>query len=180
MTDINKDAYFDETGLASPFYRVSLKAVVRDDQGRVLVTGEKDGTYELPGGGWDHDEGVETGLPREIQEELGVEVTNIGNPLFVYKGRTTRPHMMMRVAFEVQLASHNFIFNQDDPDEVLAEARFVDRDEFLKLNWSGSEQEIVQHIDKLWPSVDPTPAPAVAKPEDTEEEAMTDNDKISL
>lgn len=195
MADVDYAEYFDETGLKSPFYRVSLKVVVRDDQGRVLVTGEQDGTYELPGGGWDHGESVETGLHREIKEELGVEVTRIGSPLLVYKGRTDRPHVMMRVAFEAELASHNFTFNQDDPYETLTEARFVGREEFLALNWSGSEKGIVEQVDKLWPST--TPAVAVADasaapaqapesadvpqtPQAAEVVDMSDNDKISL
>lgn len=158
---MDQSQYFDEKGLKSPFYRVSLKAVVRDDAGNVLVTGEPDGKYELPGGGWDHDESVDAGMRREIQEELGVEVTRVGNTLFVYKGRTERPHVMMRVAVEVELADHNFTFNQDDPNETLTEARFVGREEFLQLNWSDAERGILEHVDKLW-----APAKATATNDD--------------
>jgi len=173
MADVDYAQYFDETGLKSPFYRVSLKAVVRDDEGRVLVTRESHDTYELPGGGWDHRESVDSGLRREIREELGVGVESIGDTLFVYKGRAERPHMMMRVAVEVKLDSHDFAFTQEDENENLLEARFVDRAEFLRLNWSDSEREIVQCVDKLWPNV--TDA-ATSSPTDT----VTDHDKISL
>jgi 8-oxo-dGTP diphosphatase len=143
--------YFDKTGLASPFYRVSLKAIVRDDAGRVLVTREPDGVYELPGGGWDHDEDLESGLAREIEEELGVRVARIAGPRFVYKGRSSsHPHVLLRIAAEVWLESHGFAVDKDE----VAEARFVGREEFLTLNWSSAEGKIIEHVDTLWPAVE--------------------------
>lgn len=53
-------------------YRVSLKAFVRDDEGRILVC--KEGTennWSLPGGGREHDETDQECLKRELYEELG-------------------------------------------------------------------------------------------------------------
>lgn len=56
----------------STFYRVSLKAVIRDGQGRVLVNKEGDcDTWSLPGGGWDHGETEQEALARELREEVG-------------------------------------------------------------------------------------------------------------
>jgi 8-oxo-dGTP diphosphatase len=53
------------------FYRVSLKAVIRDKQGRVLVNKEQDSTtWNLPGGGLDHDETMKECLSRELHEEV--------------------------------------------------------------------------------------------------------------
>ena len=58
----------------STFYRISLKAVIRDDQGRVLVNRERGhGNWSLPGGGWDHGESVVECLKRELNEEVGYE-----------------------------------------------------------------------------------------------------------
>lgn len=54
------------------FYRVSLKAIIRNQKGEVLVN--KEGTsqsWNLPGGGWDHGESEKVALARELQEEVG-------------------------------------------------------------------------------------------------------------
>lgn len=52
-------------------YRVSLKAIIRDEDGKVLVVKEKaDDHWNLPGGGMDHGETIHEGLKRELYEEL--------------------------------------------------------------------------------------------------------------
>jgi ADP-ribose pyrophosphatase YjhB (NUDIX family) len=54
----------------SPFYRVSVKALVFDRDGRLLVVQEPDGLWEVPGGGWEHGESFEECLARELAEEI--------------------------------------------------------------------------------------------------------------
>jgi 8-oxo-dGTP diphosphatase len=55
------------------FYRVSLKAVIRNDQGEVLVVKENGSNWSLPGGGIDHGEDDMTALKRELLEEVAYE-----------------------------------------------------------------------------------------------------------
>ncbi|HSX15728.1 MAG TPA: NUDIX hydrolase [Candidatus Saccharimonadales bacterium] len=55
-------------------YRISVKAVVKDEQGRILLARERSGDWELPGGGLDHGEEPRAGLEREIAEEIGCKV----------------------------------------------------------------------------------------------------------
>ena len=55
-------------------YRISVKAVIKDDQGRVLLARERSGDWELPGGGLDHGEDPRAGLEREVAEETGFKV----------------------------------------------------------------------------------------------------------
>lgn len=56
------------------FYRISLKAIIRNDKGEVLVNRERGhGNWSLPGGGWDHGETVVDCLKRELNEEVGYE-----------------------------------------------------------------------------------------------------------
>lgn len=145
---MNQAGYFDHKGLCSPFYRVTAKAIVRDEAARVLVVADATGTYELPGGGWEHDEDYATCLRRELQEELGATVVSVGDPLLVYRGRGARPHVLLRIAALVKLADHHFT---PDNDEV-TEARFVDRQEFLALRWCPEDQEVTRHVDTLWPT----------------------------
>lgn len=53
-------------------YRISIKAIIRDHSGRILLIREKDGGWELPGGGLEHNETALDCLKRELQEEIGV------------------------------------------------------------------------------------------------------------
>lgn len=55
------------------FYRVSVKALIRNEAGEVLVVKEHQEKWELPGGGLDHGESIHDGLKRELSEELGIE-----------------------------------------------------------------------------------------------------------
>lgn len=61
------------------FYRVSVKALVRDIDGKILVVKENQDTWSLPGGGLDHDEDPIKGVYRELQEELGVERAQVSD-----------------------------------------------------------------------------------------------------
>lgn len=53
------------------FYRVSLKALIRNQAGEILLVREK-GDLGLPGGGWDYGESVHDTLRRELNEEIGL------------------------------------------------------------------------------------------------------------
>lgn len=65
------------TGLLSDATRVdylfcvSLKAVIRNKEGKILVTNEAGRSWHLPGGGMEHGEDIASGLKRELDEEVG-------------------------------------------------------------------------------------------------------------
>ena len=53
-------------------YRISLKALIYNDAGQILVVKEINRTYwDLPGGGMDFGETIEFSLKRELYEEVG-------------------------------------------------------------------------------------------------------------
>lgn len=54
------------------FYRVAVKALIKNEKGQILLVKEKSEKWDLPGGGLDHGEEPEDGLRRELQEEIGV------------------------------------------------------------------------------------------------------------
>ena len=51
------------------YYRVSVKALIRNEKGEVLVAKEKAPFWNLPGGGLGHGESVHDALARELYEE---------------------------------------------------------------------------------------------------------------
>jgi len=52
------------------FYRVSIKALIRNGKGEVLLAKEHSKGWELPGGGFDHGENIQDALKRELYEEV--------------------------------------------------------------------------------------------------------------
>ena len=55
------------------FYRVLVKAVIKDREGRILVVKEDSPEWDLPGGGIDHGESPRQAMARELTEEIGYE-----------------------------------------------------------------------------------------------------------
>lgn len=52
-------------------YRISLKCLITDPSGKVLVVRENGrGSWDLPGGGIDHGEDIRSAIARELEEEL--------------------------------------------------------------------------------------------------------------
>lgn len=64
--------------------QITIKAVIVDEAGKVLVLKRVDkgvrnpGKYDLPGGWLEEGENIESTLAREFQEELGLDSVNIG------------------------------------------------------------------------------------------------------
>jgi 8-oxo-dGTP pyrophosphatase MutT (NUDIX family) len=133
--------------IQSPFYRVSLKAIIFDDQQRLLVVGINNGTWEMPGGGWEFDETVQECLNREFLEELGVELESVepASSLF-YAGKNKRGYRSLKLAVKATIRNNNFVFGED-----VVEAKYVTQQELLALNMDDDEAGIKQFIDCIWP-----------------------------
>jgi 8-oxo-dGTP pyrophosphatase MutT (NUDIX family) len=131
--------------LPSPFYRVATRAVILDEQQRILVAQNHYGEYELPGGGWDYDEPFDVCLAREITEELGVEMADCGHEILcVYRGRNDYG-MTLRIAVRATLKSYDF-----KPADM-ASVQFVTKEEFLKLDFKPTADDGLQaYADVIW------------------------------
>lgn len=133
------------SSLASPFYRVALKGLVFDEAQRLLVVQADDGLWEMPGGGWEHDESIEECFNREFQEELGVGVEGVGDFAFLYRCINRRGYVPLRLAYRASVSSHDF-----KPDDDIVAAKFVTRDEFMALNFAPDEATITEYVDQIW------------------------------
>lgn len=96
------------------FYRVSLKAIIRNEKGEVLVVQERENAWGLPGGGVDHSETPEEALARELLEEAaykGEFRMSLKNTVTFYI--PSKRAWAFWVAYEVETASNEFGVGKD-------------------------------------------------------------------
>lgn len=130
----------------STYYRVSAKALVFDDQHRLLVFRNDDDLWEMPGGGWEHGESFEECLTRELYEEARAVAKEIQGMAFCYLGQTNQNHPKLNVTARVQLADGQLQPHDDD----IVEARYVSRDEFMALPFEPGERSVQDYADQIW------------------------------
>lgn len=106
------------------FYRVSVKALIKDEKGRILVIKENQDTWSLPGGGLDHGEDATDGVKRELKEELGIDDAKINGIICVKTLYfVDKKAWLMWIVYEVELKNTDFNLG-----EGVTEARFIDPD----------------------------------------------------
>ncbi len=116
-------------------YRISVKAVIKDDLGNILLLRERDGSWELPGGGLEHGEGVKEALTREISEETGLTLTWVSdNPetFWTVKKEVGSP-LLKWFAFVIYEVKVTGTFRPDTNSDEAQEARYCSRDEARSL-----------------------------------------------
>lgn len=70
----------DYSQIPDCFYRVSIKALIFDENGRFLLCREDNGKWDFPGGWYEFDDkNPWEALAREIYEEMGLEVTSVSD-----------------------------------------------------------------------------------------------------
>jgi 8-oxo-dGTP pyrophosphatase MutT (NUDIX family) len=137
-------------GMPSPFYRVSVKALVSDGEGRLLVLQNRDHTWELPGGGWEHGETLEQCVRREIEEELGVTVAAIDSSL-VHPSVGIAPNASypwLKLALPVRLDGERFSFGGGD--ERMRAARYMTLAQFAAVQTHRSDRCLQRDAERLW------------------------------
>lgn len=132
--------------LESPFYRVTSRAIILDDQARLIVVQDKNGSWQMPGGGWEHDESFLVCLQREVQEELGLLVTEICGPSFFYRQLDRRGYYSLRIAAPVLVDSWDFA-----PGDDMVAYKAVTKAEFLSMKFNRGEGPIQEYADQIWP-----------------------------
>lgn len=130
----------------SPFYRVTAKALIFDEESRLLLLKNSKDNWELPGGGWEHDESFEACIKRETQEELGVGVKSVGPIVCTYRGTNFRHGFKtLRLASRVELASHDFVLG-----DGMLDYRFVTEQEFSDLDLMRAEGDVQSYAGLIW------------------------------
>lgn len=101
-------------------YRVSMKGLVRNENGEVLVVKETGRDWwDLPGGGMDHGEDIKQAIAREMKEEVNLvgdftsNIISVDDPSFLEK------HNMWQVRLIYVIVPKNPTFSPgEDADEV--------------------------------------------------------------
>lgn len=99
------------------FYRVSVKAIIRNKKGELLLVKEHAGNWGLPGGGLDHGETAEAALRRELHEELAVHTVHTAEFAANYTFRHwSRLAWFMWLLYEVEVDSFDYRMAKDATD----------------------------------------------------------------
>ena len=73
-SDVHGAIIHETSGRKDSLIRVTLKAVILDEQGRILVVKEKGRDWwDTPGGGIEHGETIKEALARELEEEVSLK-----------------------------------------------------------------------------------------------------------
>lgn len=126
------------------YYRISVKGIVVDTTGRLLLAREDNGKWELLGGGLDHGEDPISGLRREIHEEAGLDVTFVSpSPVyFITAPRLNQPTYVANVVYEIKLKNMDFT-----PSPECMELRFFSVDEAKKVDLFPNIQKLLEVFD---------------------------------
>jgi len=111
------------------FYRVSIKALILDEQKKFALSFEKKGSWDMPGGGLDFGESITEALKREIKEETGLEVTCISErPSYILTAQNARQTFWVcNLIYEVKVKDLNFT-----PSAECLQLKFFTKEEALK------------------------------------------------
>lgn len=121
-------SYEDNPNRKDYLIRVSLKSVIFNEDGHVLVVKEKGRDWwDIPGGGIDHGESIKDALTRELKEEVLLESDFTFETILTEDPRYLASHNLyqMRITFLVKPVSLIFAPGAD-ADEV----KFVNPEDF--------------------------------------------------
>lgn len=123
-------------------YRLSLKGLIRNEAGEVLVVKESGRDWwDLPGGGMDHNENIKQAIARELKEEVNLDgdfkyrIIATDEPAYLQ----TYNFWQVRLIFKIVPESMTFSVGEDG-DEIA----FMHPDTFVNSS-SAAERHIYRY-----------------------------------
>lgn len=113
------------------FYRMSIKALItNNNNGKLLLSKNIKGQWEIPGGGLDFGEMPVDCLERELKEEMGLKVSKIeSRPKYFVTIQDDNGVWKAMVVYQVEV--DNLKFTKSDECQ---EVKFFTKEEALKEN----------------------------------------------
>lgn len=111
MSEQQPHGNIDQTSLGRKndyLYRISIKGLVKNKAGEVLVVKEAGRTWwDLPGGGMDHGEDIKSAIAREMKEEVNLsgdfayQVIDVDNPAYLANADVLQVRLIFQVFPEI-------------------------------------------------------------------------------
>ena len=96
------------------WYQVTVKGIVRDERGAVLMLREESGLLDLPGGRLEHGETFAECLERECREEMGVGCRVLDRlPRFAWSAPDKEGIWRVVLCFAIELSSFQFSWSNE-------------------------------------------------------------------
>lgn len=127
MSQKNPHGLIDQTALGRKndyLYRLSIKGLIMNEKGEVLVVKESGRTWwDLPGGGMDHHEDIKSAIAREMKEEVDLtgnftyRIIDVDDPMYLPNANVYQVRLVFHVVPQVMRFAAGV-----DADEIM----FVD------------------------------------------------------
>jgi len=127
------------------FYRISIKALVLDENKRFLLLQEKDGSWSLPWWWLSHGDNIQQSLMIKVAKELGVKPDWFdSNPCYFITAidDNDQEEWKWNIVYEVSISDRNFVLWKDE-----IAYRFFSKQEALKENLTKNTIEFVNVFD---------------------------------
>ncbi len=123
-------------------FEVSIKALIYDDQQRLLLEKDVKGKWDLPGGRISAQETIEQCLRREVQEELGVSISRIeASPKYAELISFIDNKKRFSIGFKIVPSSFNFVTDNVENTET----GFFTAEEFDNLDQAYQGLKLIKN-----------------------------------
>jgi 8-oxo-dGTP diphosphatase len=120
----------DHSNIPDCFYRIGIKALITDTEGRFLLCRESDNWWNLPGGGLEYGESPRETLKREIKEEMGLDLVSMEDqPSYFFTAKHRQWFMLAIIIYWASIQNLNIT-----PSEECQEVRFFTPEEALRMD----------------------------------------------
>ncbi len=125
------------------YYRTSIKALVLNEEKKILLIKEANGKWELPGGGMEFGETPHDCLHREVREEMGIDIISINeHPSYFISLLHENFGWITNTLYETQFKNFEFI-----PSSECVEIKFFDRFDALQEDLSKNVAVFLNQFD---------------------------------